>query len=520
MVFFDQQVGRGSLRWRQLALVAIVSVAAIACEGAPARSKPWRNTGGEPAPGPSDAIAQRVEAEKSAADSRNRHPELRIGVASLPATKLTAAAEVGLLFPAVFEPLVPRLATIGIPDVPSVITIDLREGITTHSGVLLTASDVRRSLEVARRGSFESDLKDVAAVEVASPRRLRIRLRRPNGYVARSLEVIPIASANGLDGTGPFRVDRERSNDAIISLVNATSVEPRRAASLVLESSVATALARVQTGEYDAALDRRAKHSELSGVSTVVASTPRFRYLAFNARRSLFEDAEVRRAASSVIDREAIARDGYRRRGIARQWPIWPGGPVDAPAGPVALPDRAAASELLDRAGWSRSGDGTRERDKRKLIAIAVTSNATDPAVTLAFDQLRAAGFVLDVRELPADKLHEALKRGAYDLAVLEWIGYRDWDLSPLLSARGAFNFGRVESSALDGALALMRSAPSPKARQAAAHEFAAVLEEVVPIVCLVELVERYVLSENVRGQDQLGDVFDLRVLSRHLGAK
>lgn len=524
--------------------VAAGLLAAMACEGAPARSKPWLHPRADASPQVSQSIAPVVAAAEKARQRHRSRRGLVVHVARDPGpldplrnpTEDVGWLTRGTVFESLFvrQPdgsLAPRLAAAAPPATAALhVEIPLAPGIRFHDGRPLTGADVRFSIDSARAGGgpLARDLGDLAAVEVPGPDRIRLRLRRPNHHVIRALAEIPIASAasyyaagKGANprpaGTGPYRIAEdgrrlERWPEYRGAPAPAPWIEPR------LEADRSRAVALAQVGEIDVltAVDPERELGSSGALIAVELEPARFRFLAFNGRRELFSDSEVRRAAALAIDRRELAADGHRGRAVSIAGPMWPGGAIDGPAAPVPAPDRRAAAELLDRSGWVKTAGRARERDGRKLLAVVVTGEAPDPARDLLLDQLREAGFVLDVRPLASAELEAAIAGGAFDLALLEWRGHPDWDLSPLLEKNGRLLPGGISSVAIDTALAGLRTAGSPDARHKGGAALAAALEAAVPLVVLTAPRPVAAIGDRVvRGEGGAGARLSLAGLGR-----
>src|SRR5690606_35459974 len=123
--------------------------------------------------------------------------------------------------------------------------------------------------------------------------------------------------------------------------------------------------------------------------------------LEFNQREAPFDDPRVRKAVYAGIDYTELADDVMN--GLYR--------PATGPyvetlpwAERTQVTDVAAAEELLDRAGWVRSGDGPRSRNGTELRFSLLTypQQPDSDALALAVQaQLARIGVGVDIRQVP-----------------------------------------------------------------------------------------------------------------------
>src|SRR5690606_3635233 len=162
----------------------------------------------------------------------------------------------------------------------------------------------------------------------------------------------------------------------------------------------------VQAGEADIALyPPTASAPTLQGRAdsffvTGEPTGPTF-VLEFNQREAPFDDPRVRKAVYAGIDYTELADDVMN--GLYR--------PATGPyvetlpwAERTQVTDVAAAEELLDRAGWVRSGDGPRSRNGTELRFSLLTypQQPDSDALALAVQaQLARIGVGVDIRQVP-----------------------------------------------------------------------------------------------------------------------
>lgn len=538
-----------------------------ACDGTPARAKPWRH-----APDPlqvaehvprSAALAK--EEDDLAVRARRGHT-LRIHMDSEPRSLHPLLSPSlwtrRIVMGTVFEPLVryrPPEAGAGagpgryLPGLArswriqaqgQEIILELDPTARFHDGRALSAVDVQFTLDTIRDPGRKIDhlrpaLAAVTAVEMVNARTLRIKLSRPDGWVMRALAEIPMLSwatykddlsgGGRLVGTGPYRVTS--SDGGIVHLSRWDGYGGKAPAipdiELVHEADAAAALMAAKRGEIDVVPALIPEHwPEQASAPGLAASfvalelrPPSFRYLLFAAHVAPTDDARVRKALSLLIDRAQLAQEVDDRLARPIAGPIWPGGPGDGPAPAAPVLDPGGAGRLLDEAGWiDADGDGIREKSGAKLrlevLVVEHGGGKLHPEQQRVLDGLRRAGIGLDVRAGTVAVLENRLRDGQFHLAFLEWTGAVDSDLEPLVGTGGDANLGRFSSRRVDRALAELRAVWEPASRGPLMGELAAALADEVPIAGLVANAPQGLIHRRVRGVVVWDGWLDLSALS------
>jgi peptide/nickel transport system substrate-binding protein len=556
----------------QVAVLAAAFVTVAACES-PARVKPWRH-----APDPT-AEAQNVQG--SPALAQVSPSEVR--AARKHTLRIQLDAEPGRLNPlvsptlwgrritlgTVFEPLIryvppdagqtagrytPRLARSWrvMPNGLEV-RIEIEQGVKFHDGRPLTTSDVQFTLDAIRdprRGvsHIYPMLEDIEAVELITTYEIRLRLKRPSGWVLRALAEIPILpmhvydgslmAGGALIGSGPYKVAQQKGSTIALARNDAYWGGPAAIANieLVYQPDAAIALVEAKRGDFDIIPALIPMHYPEQATAPGIATSfdtldlrpPSLRYLAFNAKRPIVDDARVRHALGLLVNRRDIEKrvfDGLARPAL---WPVWPGGFVSAPEAAVPVFDPAAATKLLDAAGWTDSNkDGIRDRDgvQLKITMLGVESKpSTMDASGLGVlpppkterdyfvEAARRIGVVIEVKTGGESWVEKRIEEGGYDIAELSWSGMVDMDVSRQI---GSKNPHVATSPRIDRVLDAMSAAWDPAERTKLASELVAALDETWPIAGIVAdapkgLVHKRV--QNVRVWDGWIDLSQLKL--------
>ncbi len=561
-----------------LVLLVLTALLPAGCNCSPPRGKPWRH---EPDPGRlaaaeprSPALALGDDGQAAEILARRSHT-LRIHVDAEPRglNPLTAPSvwTRRITLGPVFETLIryeppeggagagpghysPGLArSWRVMPGGREIRFELEPGVTFHDGRTMTSVDVQFTLDAIRTVSQHVDhlrpwLEAVEAVELITPRELRLRLRRPSGWVLRALAEIPIlpyhiysggfGAGGRIVGTGPWQLASWKNGLVHLTRYGGYWGAPPAIDDLefAYQPDAARALTDAKRGIFDVVPALVPAHwPEQASAPGIAASftalelrPPRLRYLAFDCAAPPTDDPRVRQAIGLLIDRKKLARDAYD--GLARPaaGPVWPGGPGDGPTPPAPELDPVAAARLLDEAGWrDDDGDGVREKDGQRLrLAVLVVERADgggasghggrrqDPERGELLDALRRAGVGLDVRVGSEAVLQNRLRDRDFDLAFLELGQPVDTDLSAMLGTGGAQNLGRCSAPRIDAALRALDEAWEPAARVPLAGELAAAVADAAPIAALVAPAPQGLIHRRVSGVVVWDGWLDLRKLS------
>ncbi len=336
--------------------------------------------------------------------------------------------------------LQPDLATSW--DMPNPLTyiFHLRTGVRFQNGQVLTARDVKWTLDSMCDHSILTAkyqaYRNIASIDAPDPATVVIHMQQPDAALLWSLSdgalgIVPYGSGRDFQqhpiGTGPFRfVSQELDKDVVLERNPLSWQAIPKIAQLrfdVVPDEMTRALA-LRKGSADVASNALSpdmiwsmRHDE----NLAVAKSPGtvVQYLTFNLRDPQLRDARVRQAIACAVNRPLII--ATLLRGAAR--------PADsllppnhwAYTGDVAHYDYnpRRAQQLLDEAGYKPGSDGIRFHLTMK------TSNdggARELAMTLQ-QQLRAVGIALDVRSFEFATFYSDISHGSFGLYSLRWIG-------------------------------------------------------------------------------------------------
>lgn len=251
----------------------------------------------------------------------------------------------------------------------------------------------------------------------------------------------------------------------------------------------------------------RARDIEHSPTTDLVAKWHRqYTYLGWNGCEGVFEDADIRRAMTLAIDREAIVESLWGDLARPALSPIltsvWA---FDRTL--VAWPyDPAEASRLLAKAGWSDSdGDGTLDRAGRPFSFTLETNGdnrvRADAAVMIQ-DQLQRIGVDARVALAEFNSLWDRHERHEVDAII------GAWGIDTSLDLKYAFhtnsidhgkNYGCYSNPEVDDLIDRARRQADPAAAAPLLHRIQRILHEEQPYTFLWEPVRLYGMAKRLR---------------------
>lgn len=420
--------------------------------------------GGGDDPKPSAAAT----GDAAAAKTPQRGGTLRVALLGTPQDQLDAAKPAGDNMTQVRATLVyDRMATLDQDQRPqpilytkaehdpkgSVWTFTLDPRATFADGSPVTGRDVLASLKALAATDAAANLKmiDVERSRAAG-RRVTFVLSRPvadleHRFAASFFIVLPrgkgASTPDGLNGSGPYRVTAFRAGQRSVleRRKDYWGGEEKGMADrieLVAVTDPAARMRALRSGQVDLAddvsfIDARAARG---GDDVVLHEAPApFVYeLILNGDRKPFDDVRVRQALRLAVDRPTLAKAataGFGRAGND----LWGDGLPDfAHSIPQREQDLDEARRLLREAG------------KPKPSATIYAAEMAPGLVTgtrLLAEQAKAAGFDLQVRELPLDQYYAQIQKWSTWPAVAFSMGLSFPTMADFLHTDGApFNLG------------------------------------------------------------------------------
>ncbi|HYO59115.1 ABC transporter substrate-binding protein [Archangium sp.] len=317
----------------------------------------------------------------------------------------------------------------------------LRQGVTFHDGMPLTARDVKRHFErlldpavkSPDRGLLEDvegarvfaagQAREVTGIEVLDDQTLEIRLEEPKAFflhlMALPRTAVARLNSNGQAiGTGPFRqvgfesnlitLERNptwwRKGQPLLDRLEFHLLDAREQAVLALREGTVDLVSHL--------FARHVESIERDGQQVVTSITPSTSFLGFNLREPPYNDARVRRALRAGMDFQGLVDRFHKGARVARS--VTPPELLDDEG---LLPEPRLDIGLAERL--------LREAGVRMLELTLYQARGRDTSAedAVLFHPLVQAGLVaLEHVELSAEEFAERRREGTLPAFRVGWI--------------------------------------------------------------------------------------------------
>lgn len=225
-----------------------------------------------------------------------------------------------------------------------------------------------------------------------------------------------------------------------------------------------------------------------------------YQYFAFtNLNEGPLSDVQVRKALNMIIDREEMVtalQAGRVANGIfAQYYPF---------AGDVAeVTDVAAASALLEAAGYTKNASGTYEKDGKPLTLHLVTYSArADLPVLMQLTASKLTEAGIETKTDIVDDIGATLEEGDYDLAFYAQHTAPSGEPSAFLNMAfgegGSRNYAGYNNDTVNELLSKMGETEPGAERDQLSKDIQAQVAEDLPMIYLVDPQWHVALSDKV----------------------
>lgn len=455
---------------------------------------------------------------------------------------LTSLVYSGLLRMGTNGQLIPDLAeSYKVSEDGLTYTFILRRGLTWQDGKGVTTDDVEFTVQKAQDPRIKSTRRagwEGVRVEKVTLREIRFHLKQPYatfldtttmGILPKHLwkDVAPETFAlNELNlsgiGSGPYKIKSVKKDGEGVPLYY--DLEPfkdfslgrPRLDSLVIrfypgEKDLIGSYKRGEIESLAAITPELAKELAVSGARIETAPLPRVFAVFFNQNEApIFTNSPVRQALSLAAPRSEIINEVLKGYGEAIDGPLPPGTIGGSPAQNVTN-GLAAATEILEKAGWKKNSSGVWEKkDKKSSLKLSFR------LATASTPELKSAAEILAKRwrELGAEVTLEVFEVGDLNQNIIrprkyealffgEIVGtnpdpFAFWHSSQRIDP--GLNIALYANSATDKLLSDSRTITNDTERGKKLTDFAEEIKKDVPAVFIYAPSFVYVLPNKIQG--------------------
>ena len=328
-------------------------------------------------------------------------------------------------------------------------TFRIRDDAFFSDGSQLTAADAAASLIRARETDrYRARLSKVSDITV-SGNAVTITLLSPNASFPALLDIPIVKNAKNTDiplGTAPYCFSDKDNSAMLIPSPYRQTVLPVDTIDLS-PCSGSTALQyqfsshRIQLMVAD--LTAQAAYQPAGSVQIHDAASTVLQFIGFNTNNPLFSSPELRNALGLGIDRQLLVSAHLAGHGTAAQSPVSPASPYYPEDIDIAYSETAFLDAMAN-AGY-RSGNTFHAT----LLVNGDNAFKVNAARYIA-TALSVCDIKITVNALPWAEYCAALEAGKFDLYYGEARLTADWDLSALVAADGALNYGGYASDGME----------------------------------------------------------------------
>ncbi len=409
-------------------------------------------------------------------------------------------------------------------------TVTLKRGVTFSDGTALTAADVVATYEAiadpATASPIAGDLVNLEKVEATDDHTVVFRLRAsqvsfrtalligiaPKAMITTGQKVEESPLNQKPIGTGPYVVESYDTDRLVLAANKAHRGGPPQVTKITysLAADDNTRAQRMRAGDFDGSVLPPRLSTSFKGstvMDTVSSTSADWRGLSLPAGNPVTADPAVRKALNIGIDRAGIVTGvlvGHGRPAYTFVPPQY-GDYYDAKA--VFPYDVAAATTMLEAAGWGAGTDGIRVKAGRRA-AFTVMYRPTDLVrrdLSAAFaSEALKLGFDVTIEGVEFAQAEPRIERDALLLGG----GDTPYDVDTQVykslhssyPAAGAYydNPSRFRSAAMDAALDAGRTSLDDVKRVAAYHRVQELYVEQPSMVLLVFLDHVYLQKKTV----------------------
>lgn len=312
-------------------------------------------------------------------------------------------------------------------------TFHLVKNATWHDGEPFTSADVKFTFEgiVEQEAAALATMESIDSIETPDDHTVIIHTKEVDGSFLAQLAIYPrteilpkhiyegttwTENPANLDpiGTGPYKLEEHVPGSHVTLVRNDDyfrGTPPFNKIIYKIIPDMNVAMAQLKAGEIDALnnpppIQLQKSLNETSNVSVDMPPGPMIYFLGFNNVKPPFDDVQVRQALTYAINREGVTNKVAQ--GVCKPASGTYVAAIDWAFNPdVQLPayDPATAEQMLDDAGYTKDGDGTRFQMK-----LTVSRPLEIAMAEIIKEQLRQIGVDVQIEQLEDATLRSTLQ--------------------------------------------------------------------------------------------------------------
>ncbi len=334
-----------------------------------------------------------------------------------------------------------------------------------HDGGVMTAADAVYSFDAARNGTalYARRFSHVKTDYATGTDVFIVELDEPNWRFYELMNIPCIESGTmGSDrppGTGPYMFNARGTS--LVRFEDHPNAKKLALKTIHLKryTDSEDILQAFEDSLLDLVTNNPADMSSLGYSSANLikyVDTTNLHFLGYNFDSPLFSQPLYRSLVTYAIDRETIISTSYQGSAVSATLPIHPNSALYPKSIARTLAYSPDDLKIAMENTGVRDVDGDGVLDFGSVRGSVVLLVCSDSAAKVAAarqiaTQLRNAGFEVTMSELEYEEYILALSKGEYDIYYGEVKICNDWDISELVAADGALNYGGVHDPNLEG---------------------------------------------------------------------
>lgn len=387
--------------------------------------------------------------------------------------------------------------------------ITLKSGLTFHDGTVMTANDVKYTVDHIKDlgGIYGDKISNIDYVDAVDEVSLIIYFKEHYSLYLFDL-CFPIVSEAFIkgenydpltaNGSGMYMVSEMTSMQTmtLTYFENYIGTEPYASTVEVLinrdESAESTSFDQQLVDVFVPTVLNWQTYSELN-VRPLEYTTQYIEVMGFNNDKEILSDVSIRQAIAYGINRQEIVEVQYLNHAVVTDSLLHPTSYLNSEEGLVYNFDAKMALDLLAASNKTTLS--------LKMIVNEDNAIRVDTGKMIQY-YLEDIGINLELAVLDREAYGAAVESGDYDLILLGWKMSTKPDFIPLLhSLHGTYNLTNFQSEEMDRVLESIYSAGTSEQMAAELNDFNELYSNVLPFINLCYLNSAVLVTDQVYGE-------------------